>query len=420
METNKNIPDPPNQKPLYKVNAFWRGPPQTAAKPPTDVYACPVHIHVRQKMAGACPKCGIALDAVADHRSEASLGTRDVSQRLWVAIVLTLPILLLTLVGWIPASNLPNWMRGPGWHWVQLGLTIPVVFWSGWPLLQSGWVSVMGRRLNLAATISMGVIAAFLYSTVALCFPNWFSLSKGAGSRIPLYFVSAAMFIVLGLVGQVLEMGTRRHSKRVLKALMDLEPPKATKVVPGGDQEVTIDQVLVGDWLRVVPGGNIPVDGRVVEGNSSVNESMITGETLLVVKNLGDEVTGGTVNGSGEFVMRAERVGRDTLLARIVEMVAQTQRTQAPIQGLADKAAAGFVPVVGITSFLTFLFWWLLGPEPGLAHGLCNAISVLIVACPWALGLAVPLSIRIATERLSVLMYGNGWPGSTARGVRTG
>jgi Cu+-exporting ATPase len=282
---------------------------------------------------------------------------------------------------------------------MQFGLTTPVVWWAGWPFFERGWRSLVTRHLNMFTLISMGVGAAYFFSAVGMLMPDLFPASMRHQGKIDIYFEAAAVIIVLVLLGQVLELRARSRTGSAIKALLNLAPPTARQVAPGGDNEVPLEQVQVGDWLRVVPGDQVPVDGEVVEGHSSVEESMVTGEPLPVEKNVGDKVTGGTVNGSGSFVMRAERVGNDTLLGQIVNMVAEAQRSRAPIQGLADTVAGIFVPLVVAVAIITFGLWLWLGPEPRLAHAIVNAVAVLIIACPCALGLATPMSIMVGVGR---------------------
>ena len=290
-------------------------------------------------------------------------------------------------------------MKGEASRWLQFALTTPVVLWAGWPFFKRGARSIMTFNLNMFTLISIGVGAAFVFSAVAMLIPDLFPLTMLHEGKVDIYFEAAGMVTVLVLLGQVLELRARSRTGSAIKALLNLAPPTARQVAPGGDNEVPLEQVKVGDWLRVVPGDKVPVDGEVVEGHSSVEESMVTGEPLPVEKNVGDKVTGGTVNGSGSFVMRAERIGNDTLLGQIVNMVAEAQRSRAPIQGLADKVAGIFVPAVLAVSMLTFILWMWLGPEPKLAHAIVNAVAVLIIACPCALGLATPMSIMVGVGR---------------------
>ena len=312
---------------------------------------------------------------------------------------MTVPVFVLAMAHVIPALARQSWIDGHASRWVQFAFATPVVWWAGWPLLYRGWRSIVTRHLNMFTLISIGVGAAFVFSAVAMLMPELFPSTMQHEGKVAIYFESAAAIIVLVLLGQVLELRARSRTGSAIKALLNLAPPTARQVTPGGDHEVPLDQVKVGDWLRVVPGDKVPVDGEVVEGHSSVEESMITGEPLPAEKTVGDKVTGGTVNGPGSFVMRAERVGSDTLLGQIVNMVAEAQRSRAPIQGLADKVAGIFVPAVLAVSVLTFIVWMWQGPDPRLAHAIVNAVAVLIIACPCALGLATPMSIMVGVGR---------------------
>jgi Cu+-exporting ATPase len=321
------------------------------------------------------------------------------TMRFWIGAALALPVFVLAMAHLIPVLGRQSWVDGNASRWLQFALATPVVWWAGWPFFHRGWRSVVTRHLNMFTLIAIGVGAAFVFSAVAMLLPGLFPLAMKHEGKVALYFEAAAMVTVLVLLGQVLELRARSRTGSAIKALLNLAPPTARQVAPGGDHEVPLDQVKVGDWLRVVPGDKVPVDGAVVEGHSSVEESMITGEPLPVEKAVGDKVTGGTINGPGSFVMRAERVGSDTLLGQIVNMVGEAQRSRAPIQGLADKVAGIFVPVVLAVSALTFLLWMWLGPEPRLAHAVVNAVAVLIIACPCALGLATPMSIMVGVGR---------------------
>ena len=321
------------------------------------------------------------------------------TMRFRVGTALTLPVFVLAMAHVIPALGRQHWVDSDVSRWVQFALAAPVVWWAGWPFFTRGWRSVVTMQLNMFTLIAMGVGAAFVFSGVAMLVPGLFPGTMQHEGRVAIYFEAAAVIVVLVLLGQVLELRARSRTGSAIRALLNLAPPTARQVAPGGDNVVPLDQVKVGDWLRVVPGDKVPVDGVVVEGHSSVEESMITGEPLPVEKVVGDKVTGGTVNGSGSFVMRAERIGSDTLLGQIVKMVAEAQRSRAPIQGLADKVAAIFVPAVLAVSVITFILWMWLGPEPKLAHGLVNAVAVLIIACPCALGLATPMSIMVGVGR---------------------
>src|ERR1039457_2752885 len=360
-----------------------------------DIYTCPMHPEVQQEYPGDCPKCGMALElktvTVGTDEAE-SAELRDMTKRFWIGGALALPVFTLAMTHLIPALAKQPWADSSASRWLQLALATPVVLWAGWPLLHRGWRSVVTRHLNMFTLISIGVGAAFVFSAVAMVMPGIFPPMMQHEGKVAIYFESAAVIVVLVLLGQVLELRARSRTGSAIKALLNLAPATARQVAPGGDHEVPLDQVKVGDWLHVVPGDRVPVDGVVVEGRSSVEESMVTGEPLPVEKNIGDKVTGGTVNGTGSFVMRAERVGNDTLLGQIVNMVAEAQRSRAPIQGLADRVAGIFVPAVLAASVITFVVWMWLGPEPTLAHAIVNAVAVLIIACPCALGLATPMS----------------------------
>ena len=377
-----------------------------AWKPETKtIYTCPMHPEVQQDHPGDCPKCGMALEPMAatagaeDENSELN----DMKRRFWVGAALTLPVFLLAMAHMIPSLGHASWLTGDVSRWIQFGLTTPVVWWAGWPFFKRGWRSIMSMNLNMFTLIAIGVGAAYVFSAVAMLMPTAFPHSMAHGGKVGIYFEAAGMVTVLVLLGQVLELRARSRTGSAIKALLNLAPPTARKVVSGGDQEVPLDQVQVGDQLRVVPGDKVPVDGVIVDGHSSVEESMVTGEPLPVEKSIGDQVTGGTVNGAGSFIMRAERVGKDTLLGQIVTMVAEAQRSRAPIQGLVDKVSAIFVPTVLAVSLVTFVVWWWVGPEPRLAHAIVNAVAVLIIACPCALGLATPMSIMVGVGRGALL-----------------
>jgi Cu+-exporting ATPase len=366
------------------------------------IYTCPMHPEVQQDHPGNCPKCGMTLvlktpTASPDQAETAEL--HDMTRRFWVGAALTLPVFVLAMAHLIPVLARQSWVNSDASRWLQFALTTPVVWWAGWPFFHRGWRSVVTRHLNMFTLIAIGIGAAFVFSAVAMLLPDRFPATMQHEGKVAIYFEAAAVIVVLVLLGQVLELRARSRTGSAIKALLNLAPPTARQVAPGGDHDVPLDQVKVGDWLRVVPGDSVPVDGVVVEGHSSVEESMVTGEPLPVEKTVGDNVTGGTVNGPGSFVMRAERVGRDTLLGQIVNMVAEAQRSRAPIQGLADKVAGIFVPVVLAVSVLTFALWMWLGPEPRLAHAIVNAVAVLIIACPCALGLATPMSIMVGVGR---------------------
>ena len=366
------------------------------------IYTCPMHPEVQQDHPGNCPKCGMTLEpktTEAGTNVEESSELSNMTRRFWFGAALTLPVFVLAMSHLIPGLGMQAWMDSPASRWAQFALSTPVVWWAGWPFFRRGWHSLVLRHLNMFTLIAIGVGAAFVFSAVAMVLPDLFPQAMQHEGKVAIYFEAAAVVVVLVLLGQVLELRARSRTGSAIKALLNLAPPTARQVGPGGDHEVPLDQVKVGDWLRVVPGDKVPVDGAVVEGHSSVEESMLTGEPLPVEKTVGDKVAGGTVNGPGSFVMRAERVGSDTLLGQIVNMVAEAQRSRAPIQGLADKVAGVFVPVVLAVALLTFGIWIGFGPEPRLAHALVNAVAVLIIACPCALGLATPMSIMVGVGR---------------------
>ena len=366
------------------------------------LYTCPMHPEVLQDHPGACPKCGMALEPktmTAGPDAEENAELHDMAQRFWVGAALTLPVFVLAMAHLIPGLARQSWADSHASRWLQFALSTPVVCWAGWPFFHRGWRSIVTRHLNMFTLIAIGVGAAFVFSALALLMPGLFPHTMQHEGKVDIYFEAAAVIVVLVLLGQVLELRARSRTGSAIKALLNLAPPTARQVLPEGDQEVPLDQIKVGDVLRVVPGDKVPVDGVVVQGHSSVEESMISGEPLPVEKTVGDKVTGGTVNGPGSFVMRAERVGSDTLLGQIVNMVAEAQRSRAPIQGLADKVAGIFVPMVLVVSLLTFVLWMWLGPEPRFAHAIVNAVAVLIIACPCALGLATPMSIMVGVGR---------------------
>jgi Cu+-exporting ATPase len=382
--------------------ALERNPAWVAPAAGKAIYTCPMHPEVQQDHPGDCPKCGMALElktATGTTDDDEGGELRDMTRRLWIGGALALPVFLLAMAHLIPGIGHDSWVMSATSRWIQFGLATPVVLWAGWPFFKRGWRSVVTWNLNMFTLIAIGVGTAFIYSVVAMLAPEIFPPAMRPHGVVDVYFEAAAVIIVLVLLGQVLELRARNRTGSAIKALLNLAPPTARQVAPGGDHVVPLDQVKVGDWLRVVPGEKVPVDGVLVEGHSSVEESMITGEPLPVEKNVGDKVTGGTVNGTGGFVMRAEKVGDDTLLARIVSLVAEAQRSRAPIQGLADKVATVFVPTVVGAAVLTFVLWMIFGPEPRLGYAIVNAVAVLIIACPCALGLATPMAIMVGVGR---------------------
>ena len=378
--------------------------PATNHPPPGDpdpaIYTCPMHLQVEQVGPGICPICGMALEpklATAGDDAGTDAELRDMTRRLWGGALLAMPVFLLAMGHVVP--GLARVTMAPLSRWTQLVLATPVVWWAGWPFFVRGAHSFRTRHGNMFTLITLGVGAAWTYSTVALALPGIFPSSGRTDGVVGIYFEAAAVIVVLVLVGQVLELRARARTSVALKALLNLAPATAIRVTAQGEGEVPLMDVKAGDRLRVRPGGRVPVDGVIEEGASAVDESMITGESLPVEKRPGDPATGGTINATGSFIMRAERVGADALLARIVQMVAGAQRSRAPIQGLVDQVAGVFVPAVAAAALLTFLGWYFLGPEPHLARAVINAVAVLIIACPCALGLATPMAIMVGVGR---------------------
>lgn len=371
---------------------------QTGAK--KTIYTCPMHPEVEQDHPGNCPKCGMALEPKTFSAAEEDDGELvDMTRRLWVGAILTLPPFILAMVHLVPRWSHLEWVSGDASRWTQFVLATPVILWVGWPFFERGWRSVINRHLNMFSLIALGVGAAYLFSAAAMFFPWLFPPTFNHGGKVDLYFEAAAVIVVLVVLGQVLELRARKRTGSAIRALFNLAPPTARLIRDAEELEVSLDSVQVGDRLRVRPGDKVPVDGEVVEGRSSVDESMITGEPIPVEKQIGANVTGGTVNGTGGFVMKATRVGADTLLAQIIDMVAQAQRSRAPIQGLADKVSSYFVPAVIAVSLVTFFVWAWIGPEPRFAYAISNAVGVLIIACPCALGLATPMSVMVGVGR---------------------
>ena len=361
-------------------------------------YVCPMHPEIVRSAPGACPKCGMALEPrVASAAPEENPELRDMSRRFWIGVALVLPLLLVAMGEYVIGRP----VLAPGaMPWVELLFATPVVLWCGWPLLERGWTSLVSLSLNMFTLIALGTLTAYGYSLVAALVPGVFPASfRGADGAVPLYFEAASVITVLVLLGQVLELKARSRTSDAIKALLRLGPQTARRLRNGGEEDVPLDQIQAGDSLRVRPGEKVPVDGVVLEGASAVDESMVTGEPMPVEKTAGARVTGGTVNGTGGFVMRAERVGSDTLLAQIVRLVSEAQRSRAPIQRLADVVASYFVPAVVLVAVLTFVVWALAGPQPRMAYALVNAVAVLIIACPCALGLATPMSVMVGTGR---------------------
>ena len=377
--------------------------PAVPAVPSTKAeYVCPMHPEIVRAEPGSCPICGMALEPrVTSAEEKRNPELTSMTQRFWVSVVLTTPILLAAMGAYLPGAPLERMISAHALTWIELALATPVVLWGCWPFFVRGWQSIVNRSLNMFTLIGLGVAVAYLYSVVAALAPGVFPASfREASGQVGVYFEAAAVITTLVLLGQVLELRARSRTGAAIRALLGLAPKTARLVgEDGSESDVPLDSVRPGDRLRIRPGEKIPVDGIVLEGSSSVDEAMITGEPMPVEKQKGDGVTGATVNGTGSLIMRAERVGTETLLAQIVRMVADAQRSRAPIQKLADQVAAYFVPVVVGAAVLTFVIWGVWGPEPRLAHALVNAVAVLIIACPCALGLATPMSIMVAMGR---------------------
>lgn len=374
-----------------------------AVEPAGVIYTCPMHPEVRQESPGACPKCGMALEPEAPvaEEEEKSPELEDMTRRFKVSLLLTAPLFIIAMADVVPGAPLQRIVSERALGWIELALATPVVLWGGWPFFKRGLASVVGWNLNMFTLIAIGTGVAYAYSVIAVVFPQIFPSSfRSEEGQVAVYFEAAAVIVTLVLLGQVLELRARHRTSSAIRSLLNLVPQTARRIREGGQEEdIALDQVRVGDRLRVRPGEKIPVDGTVIEGSSWVDESMITGEPIPVEKGPGDRVTGATVNGKGSFVMRAERVGSDMLLARIVKMVSEAQRSKPPIQRLADVAAAYFVPAVVLIAVATFIVWSLFGPQPRMAYGLLNAVAVLIIACPCALGLATPMSVMVGIGR---------------------
>ncbi|MBA3357050.1 MAG: heavy metal translocating P-type ATPase, partial [Pyrinomonadaceae bacterium] len=413
--------------------------PKPASAPVAQTYTCPMHPEVRQDKPGSCPKCGMALEPVAvtapQHKTEYTCPMhpqivrdapgncpicgmaleprtvtlteeenhelKDMRRRFRVSVLLTIPVFVIGMSDFIPGAPLQRLVPPAVLSWLQLILASPVVLWGGWPFFVRARQSVVNRSLNMFTLIGLGVGVAYAYSLVATLLPDLFPQSfRGHGGTVPVYFEAAAVITTLVLLGQVLELKARSQTGAAIKALLGLAPKTARRILAGGrEEDLPLDQVQVGDLLRVRPGEKIPVDGVVVEGSSAVDESMVTGESIPVEKRAGEGVIGATVNGTGSLIIKAERVGAETLLSQIVQMVAEAQRSRAPIQKLADRVAAYFVPAVMLAAVITFVVWGTMGPEPRMAYAIINAVAVLIIACPCALGLATPMSIMVATGK---------------------
>jgi Cu+-exporting ATPase len=376
----------------------------TARKPappagPGVIYTCPMHPQIRQMGPGNCPICGMALEPlIASSGHEHNLELADMSRRFWIGLALSVPVILLGMLA--EMLGLDRFIR-PEWsQWIQFAFATPVVWWAGWPFFTRAWASLVSRNLNMFTLIALGTGVAWSYSVVATLFPHVFPPAfRGEGGMAPVYYEAAAVITVLVLLGQVLELRAREHTSGAIRALLNLAPKTARKLTDGGEEEVPLDSIAIGDRVRVRPGEKIAVDGVVLEGRSAVDESMVTGESMPVTKEEDAKVIGGTLNRSGTLVIRAEKIGADSMLSRIVQMVAEAQRSRAPIQRMADRVASWFVPAVILTAMIAFAAWLFFGPEPRLASALVSAVTVLIIACPCALGLATPMSIMVGVGR---------------------
>ena len=378
----------------------YLGGRQPESVPEGTVYTCPMHPEIRQIGPGSCPICGMALEPeIARPDTGPNPELVDMMRRFWIGLVLTLPVFILEMGAHIAGAH--NWVEPTSSNYVQFAFATPVVLWAGWPFFVRGWQSLVTRNLNMFTLIAMGTGVAYVYSLAATFVPGIFPEAfRGHGGAPAVYFEAASVITVLVLMGQVLELRAREATSGAIRALLDLAPKTARRIKSdGGDEDVSLDAVQVGDRLRVRPGDKVPVDGTVLEGRSTLDESMVTGESMPVTKEKDSRVLGGTLNTSGSFIMRADKVGRDTLLSQIVQMVASAQRSRAPIQRLADQVSAWFVPAVIAVALVAFAAWATFGPEPRFAYGLVAAVSVLIIACPCALGLATPMAIMVGVGR---------------------
>ena len=364
-------------------------------------YTCPMHPEIIQDHPGNCPKCGMALEPMTASIEENNEELDDMSRRFWWSIPLAAIVFVLAMAADLTPQSLPNWLEMKTIQWIEFILATPVVLWGGWPFFVRGWQSVKTWNLNMFTLIGMGVSIAWAYSVIALLFPDIFPAAMHQeDGTVAVYFEAAAVITVLVLLGQVLELKARSSTNAAIRSLLELAPKTARRVDQQGNEiDVPLEHIQVGDTLRVRPGEKVPIDGIVIDGESNIDESMITGEPIPVSKQQGDHVIGATVNTTGSLLIRAEKVGTDTLLSQIVKMVSEAQRSRAPIQKLADLVAAYFVPIVVSVAILTFIIWFFFGPSPALAYGIINAVAVLIIACPCALGLATPMSIMVGTGK---------------------
>jgi Cu+-exporting ATPase len=389
---------------LKPVGTSQKYSPAEAMDPPTGSsgkWTCPMHPQIVRDGPGSCPICGMALEPVTvTAEAQPNHELTDMSRRFWIALALALPVFVLEMGSHIPALGLHHFVPPRISTWIQLALSTPVVLWAGWPFFQRGWASVVNRSLNMFSLIALGTGTAYVYSLFATFTPGLFPAGFHEMGVVPVYFEAAAVITVLVLLGQVLELRAREQTGGAIRALLNLAPKTARRVTDGQeDEEIPLEQVQVGDRLRVRPGDGVPVDGEVLEGKSAVDESMVTGESMPGAKEAGSKLIGGTVNGTGSLVMRADKVGADTMLSRIVQMVSEAQRSRAPIQRLADTVAGYFVPAVLAVAVLAFIGWAIWGPAPALSFALIAAVSVVIIACPCALGLATPMSIGVGVGK---------------------
>jgi P-type Cu+ transporter len=374
---------------------------EAPAAAPGTIWTCPMHPQIRRSGPGSCPICGMALEPIAG-TGEAGPNPEliDMTRRFWIGTALAVPVVLLEMGAHFPGLQLHRFVSPVASVWLQFAIATPVVLWAGWPFFVRGWESVFNRSLNMFSLIALGVGAAYLYSLAATFFPDVFPTSLRQDGVIPVYYEAAAVITVLVLLGQVLELRARERTGSAIRALLDLAPKTARRIrADGGDEEIPLERVQRGDRLRIRPGDSVPVDGAVLEGKSAVDESMVTGESMPVEKEPGAKLIGGTINGTGGLIMRAEKIGAETMLARIVQMVAEAQRSRAPIQRLADIVSSWFVPAVILVAVLSFVAWMIWGPSPAFAYALVAAVSVLIIACPCALGLATPMSIMVGVGK---------------------
>src|SRR5437016_6582122 len=364
------------------------------------IYTCPMHPEIEQDHPGACPKCGMTLEPKSiGAEEEEQRETQSLSRKFWIALVLTIPVLLLAMGHVIPGLEIDSIVPKQIGKWIEFALTTPVVLWAGGFFFARAWQSIVNRSLNMFTLIAVGVGAAYFYSVVAVIAPGIFPTSFRRHGEVDLYFEAAAVITTLILLGQLIEAKARSRTGHAIKALLGLAAKTAHRIHDGQEQEIAVDKIQKDDVLRVRPGEKVPIDGVIIDGQSNIDESMITGEPMPVSKRAGDKVIGATVNQTGSFLMRAERIGSETVLAQIVQMVAKAQRSRAPIQKLVDTVAGYFVPAVIGVAIITFIVWSIVGPAPSMAYALVNAVSVLIIACPCALGLATPMSIMVGVGR---------------------